>query len=158
RIAVNPELAHETGDHPKEGNVLEVAGPNEVVKTVCAVWREGAGDFNREVSLRRLKLHFEGFRRLLREFGGVGEVRGADRLFLILLLFLGRNGDNAQRHAKQAGKQCCFHAGRKIADAGRLSRAEFRFSQSVLDRLKMSSRIVANDVAAEVTRRKCFSL
>src|SRR5262245_33979782 len=62
RITVNAELAHETGDYPKKGDVLEVARSDEVVKAVGAVRRKRAGDFNRKVSLRGLKLHFKGVR------------------------------------------------------------------------------------------------
>ena len=65
RVAVDPELRHEPGDHAEEAHVVVVAVGNEVVEAVCAVGRPGTVDFDDEIALA-------GFEAGLKDIGGGG--------------------------------------------------------------------------------------
>ena len=56
---MDAELAHEAGDHAEEGNVLEIAGTDEIIKAVRAVRRKRAGNFDGELAFGRVELGFE---------------------------------------------------------------------------------------------------
>ena len=84
RIAVNPELAHETGDHAEKRDVLEKSGANQVVKTVGPVGGQRAGDRDGEFALGGVKNRLERIRRFCRELGGVGKTKRGVRLRPVL--------------------------------------------------------------------------
>src|SRR4030095_3034481 len=65
RVAINPELDHETGNDAEKPNVIEVTILDEVVEAVCSVWRPIAMHFDNkrsgariEVDLVRRRRHF----------------------------------------------------------------------------------------------------
>ena len=109
RVAVDAELAHEAGNHTEEGDVRKVAGTNQVVKTVRAVGRKRAGDFNGEFPSGRVELCLESLRRLLGELGGISKAwRGGRRLLRVIRRrFVGRlcfGGAPAQKQRHTGGK------------------------------------------------------
>src|SRR5262249_9792552 len=75
RIAVNAELAHETWDHAKKSGVFEVAGTNEIVKTVRTFRSKRPGNLDGEFALGCVELRLERLRRLFSELARIGKTR-----------------------------------------------------------------------------------
>ena len=73
---MHSKLTHEARHNTEEGNILEIAGPNQVVKAVSAIGRERAGDFNGNFAFSRIKLRLESLGRFFGQLRGIGEIRG----------------------------------------------------------------------------------
>src|SRR5438132_14422728 len=55
-VAMDTELAHESGNHAEKGDVFKITRLNQVIESVGAVGRQRAGHINGEFALGGVKL------------------------------------------------------------------------------------------------------